>query len=62
MPDLEESGTSGAFTDEHEHQRFIDLDTRRDIVRPTIKVPFDTDRVAVENQGAALRSGLGNCP
>ena len=61
LPALESSGISGAFSTTHENQRFIELDVDHSIVNPTVELPFDTDHIPLENQGTALRQGLGGC-
>ncbi|MGB0639644.1 MAG: hypothetical protein ACPGTU_09940 [Myxococcota bacterium] len=61
LPILSEAGTSGAFSTNHEHQRLIELEVSHTLVTPTVELPFDTDRIPLENQGAALRKGLGGC-
>jgi hypothetical protein len=61
LPPLTEAGSSGAFSVDHENQRFIQLEIDHTIVTPRVELPFDTDHIPLGNQGATIRNGLGGC-
>ena len=61
LPELSASTLSGSADSSGAHQTYIDLKWTRSAFDAALKIPFDADRVGINNAGLTLRSGIGSC-
>ena len=61
LPDMTPSERTGSARPDGADQDYIELNWIRSAVDAALELPFDADRINLDDAGPALNSGIGNC-